>query len=109
VKLAARPVALTVVVLASTGYAGCVRLPDDYTPQIHVAPGAAVRARWIQSKNAAEEVDAAAPEVEADVENEGPGPSGPVSESDSGPRTDVTVDASIDADTDAGVGGNANE
>jgi hypothetical protein len=49
-------------VVLMVGWVGCASPSTDYTPQIHVAPGAAARSLWILSKNAkkpAEDADAA--------------------------------------------------
>jgi len=93
---------------------GCASLPEDYTPQIHVAPGAAVRSRWIQSKNVAGE-----PDAEADGEGEeGEASKGEPFEGDSrGAAVDVGlgVDLRVEMgpeivpETGAGSGSNTSE
>jgi hypothetical protein len=45
--------------------AACASTPSDYTPQIHVVPGAAARSLWIGSKNPPEDAGAT-PAEEAD-------------------------------------------
>jgi hypothetical protein len=74
VRVVRAAVGLCVVVAAAVACA----TPSDYTPQIHVAPGAAARSLWIASKRpapAADEEDAgeAGEEAEGEVpEDVGP-------------------------------------
>jgi hypothetical protein len=64
---------LVALALAAFGVA-CAAPSTDYTPQIHVAPGAAARSLWILSRNAkkteGEDAEAAAPSAEEEETGE---------------------------------------
>ena len=81
---------LAVIVPAS---AGCAGPSDDYTPQIHVVPGAAARSLWIASRNVKEEAG-----VEPGTEE--PDRSDPVVEG----ADEANADADPSRNADAGMG-----
>jgi hypothetical protein len=49
----------------------CAPQASDYTPQIHVAPGAAARMLWIQSKNAPKGDEELESDASAEPQEEG--------------------------------------
>jgi hypothetical protein len=87
------PLALVVPVVLVPANAGCAGPSEDYTPQIHVVPGAAARSLWIASKNVKEEAG-----VEPGTE--------PTDRSDPVVERDDEADADADPsrNADAGVG-----
>jgi hypothetical protein len=80
---------LAIVVPAS---AGCAGPSEDYTPQIHVVPGAAARSLWIESKNVTKEAGLEPGTEETD-------PSDPAAESDA----EANADADPSRNADAGM------
>jgi hypothetical protein len=87
------PLALVVPVVLVPANVGCAGPSEDYTPQIHVVPGAAARSLWIASKNVKEEAG-----VEPGTE--------PADRSDPVVERDDEADADADPsrNADAGVG-----
>jgi hypothetical protein len=57
------------LVVGWVGWVGCAAPSTDYTPQIHVAPGAAARSLWILSKNAKKAAEEANVDAGTDEQN----------------------------------------
>jgi hypothetical protein len=86
------PVVVVPVVVVPAS-AGCAGPSEDYTPQIHVVPGAAARSLWIASRNVKEEAG-----VEPGTEE--PDRSDPVVEG----ADEANADADPSRNADAGMG-----